>query len=189
MSLDAIRLPTELTTEGFLGGRVHDDSQIVASVERLAERYRTLAFQVAEELGALYSMSGSGSVDCVAEKDSERRALTSLLGSTLEDEQMFATTAAQLRETARGGHRDAQEPCLKSIENELKVICGSSDPASDYTCGVCLDDMSDSEAKRSGVTGGCSELRCGHTFHTECISQWLMACSTTCPLCRSVIVM
>ena len=44
------------------------------------------------------------------------------------------------------------------------------------TCTICLDDVL---VGQSVLT-----LRCGHTFHAECISKWVTASATTCPMCQ-----
>ena len=33
-----------------------------------------------------------------------------------------------------------------------------------------------------------SALQCGHTFHGECLNQWLESGSSTCPSCRQTVV-
>jgi hypothetical protein len=39
-------------------------------------------------------------------------------------------------------------------------------------CVVCMEDILDNE---------CTNLRCGHFFHTECIKKWAKGC----PMCRN----
>lgn len=45
-------------------------------------------------------------------------------------------------------------------------------------CSICFEDM---EAGSSVY-----DLRCGHTFHPECLKQWL-GTKRTCPLCRGPV--
>ncbi|KAH0709633.1 hypothetical protein KY284_011060 [Solanum tuberosum] len=45
------------------------------------------------------------------------------------------------------------------------------------TCSICLDDYSDGQ-----VIGSAD---CQHTFHFDCISQWLMQ-KNSCPLCKRI---
>ena len=43
------------------------------------------------------------------------------------------------------------------------------------TCAICHCDMA----------GGCSQLRCGHVFHKECVTKWLTGGKLRCPLCNA----
>ena len=43
-------------------------------------------------------------------------------------------------------------------------------------CSICLDDL-DAEGRQ--------RLRCGHTFHRDCIQKARNFSITTCPLCRN----
>lgn len=43
-------------------------------------------------------------------------------------------------------------------------------------CAVCMEPLR-SEGK---------QVQCGHVFHENCISQWLLICDS-CPLCRSKV--
>lgn len=47
----------------------------------------------------------------------------------------------------------------------------------DCECTICLSDDNNDMGK----------LPCGHTFHTNCITQWFLKNKTTCPNCRTVI--
>eukprot|EP01018_Ginkgo_biloba_P006415 Gb_33183 [translate_table: standard] len=51
----------------------------------------------------------------------------------------------------------------------------------DAKCAVCLDDLQTIDQVR--------ELpRCAHLFHKECIDSWIHLENTTCPLCRSSLL-
>eukprot|EP01018_Ginkgo_biloba_P041134 Gb_00010 [translate_table: standard] len=51
----------------------------------------------------------------------------------------------------------------------------------DAKCAVCLDDLQMVDQVR--------ELpRCEHLFHKECIDSWIHLGNTTCPVCRSSLV-
>ncbi|MCL7039039.1 hypothetical protein MKW94_008530 [Papaver nudicaule] len=54
-----------------------------------------------------------------------------------------------------------------AVKNKEKVL---------DTCAVCLTKYEDEDMLRL--------LPCGHTFHTECIGNWLASYGTTCPCCR-----
>lgn len=45
-----------------------------------------------------------------------------------------------------------------------------------YTCTICLEGMA---VGQSAIT-----VRCGHTYHAECISKWVTESATTCPVCQ-----
>lgn len=47
-------------------------------------------------------------------------------------------------------------------------------------CLICLEDYVDDETLRL--------LKCKHLFHKNCVDQWLMTGSATCPTCRDVAV-
>jgi len=49
-----------------------------------------------------------------------------------------------------------------------------SEPQS-IDCAICLDDFNQNPTET---------LPCGHTFHIDCITPWLII-RTTCPVCRS----
>lgn len=49
----------------------------------------------------------------------------------------------------------------------------------DEVCPVCLEDMRD-----VGAQTGCVKLSCGHSFHAECLNNWICNGSNTCPVCR-----
>lgn len=51
----------------------------------------------------------------------------------------------------------------------------TDDEMAGKTCPVCLDPL-DSRYRRIGT--------CGHSFHDECLRDWLLEKSTTCPVCR-----
>ena len=46
-------------------------------------------------------------------------------------------------------------------------------------CSVCLSEFENGEMIKT--------LRCGHTFHTECIDPWLINERALCPVCRQGI--
>ncbi|VVA23066.1 Hypothetical predicted protein [Prunus dulcis] len=48
----------------------------------------------------------------------------------------------------------------------------------DSECSVCLGEFKDGEK--------CRQLECEHTFHGECIDQWLLK-KMHCPLCRATV--
>ncbi|RKP38699.1 hypothetical protein BJ085DRAFT_5272, partial [Dimargaris cristalligena] len=46
----------------------------------------------------------------------------------------------------------------------------------DETCPICIDGMKIQKDLR--------QLPCLHIFHTECIDEWLLQKSATCPMCK-----
>ncbi|CAA0839177.1 RING-H2 finger protein ATL5 [Striga hermonthica] len=50
----------------------------------------------------------------------------------------------------------------------------------DEECRVCLSCFQEGDKVR--------DLKCGHTFHKECIDTWLQRESATCPLCRGAVL-
>ncbi|CAK9166950.1 unnamed protein product [Ilex paraguariensis] len=47
-------------------------------------------------------------------------------------------------------------------------------------CAVCLSMLEEGEEIR--------KLKCKHTFHKDCLDQWLQLDKATCPLCRSNVL-
>ncbi|KAJ6908058.1 E3 ubiquitin-protein ligase RHA2B [Populus alba x Populus x berolinensis] len=47
-------------------------------------------------------------------------------------------------------------------------------------CAVCLSQFSEGESVR--------KLNCKHTFHKDCLDEWLRQCLATCPLCRAKVL-
>lgn len=47
-------------------------------------------------------------------------------------------------------------------------------------CTVCLSEIEEGERIR--------KLRCKHTFHRDCLDQWLQQYWATCPLCRTKVL-
>lgn len=77
---------------------------------------------------------------------------------------------------------------LKLIEEKNPTICftkRSSNSKQSKTekvdCRVCLCELEEGEKVRS--------LRCKHTFHKDCLDQWLLQYHwATCPLCRNRVL-
>lgn len=47
-------------------------------------------------------------------------------------------------------------------------------------CRVCLSEFQEGEKVRN--------LNCRHTFHKDCLDQWLQQYCATCPLCRNKVL-
>eukprot|EP00929_Paragymnodinium_shiwhaense_P114724 TRINITY_DN83216_c0_g1_i1.p1 TRINITY_DN83216_c0_g1~~TRINITY_DN83216_c0_g1_i1.p1 ORF type:complete len:222 (-),score=26.16 TRINITY_DN83216_c0_g1_i1:283-948(-) len=169
-------------------------TRLAASLEKMAEVYRVRALRLAEDLGALhYSISKDGRVDCSASLNSRMCLLQSLIDKALQNENMLATTAAQLRQQEEEVVAMGNEGMLAtSIGRRLGGVrvqwegwaTSSKEPAmaesvSDApTCVVCFDEV---DAASPSQRLGC----CGKEFHEACISLWLRTGSASCPLCRA----
>lgn len=57
----------------------------------------------------------------------------------------------------------------KFIKSTKMEKCGEEE------CAICLDDYSENNK--------CSELYCGHKFHTNCFREWVLR-REVCPLCN-----
>jgi hypothetical protein len=53
-------------------------------------------------------------------------------------------------------------------------------PSSDTTCPICRLNVSENDS------ADWTSLTCDHTFHAQCISEWVKY-KSTCPLCRAII--
>ena len=55
--------------------------------------------------------------------------------------------------------------------------CSSIEHGCDHQCSVCLEDIE---------AGGVEMKKCGHMFHSECLSSWFAQSSKlVCPMCRT----
>ena len=71
---------------------------------------------------------------------------------------------------------------VKSVQRVKRAYAKhTEDPESSSTlddkCAICLNEISSHQA---------CETDCGHVFHSECLSRWLIR-STTCPSCRESV--
>ena len=62
------------------------------------------------------------------------------------------------------------------FNNAVHTITNISD---DDTCNICLDMLNNKEDNGIPVS-----LKCNHTFHNNCIKEWLTKKSIKCPMCR-----
>lgn len=71
---------------------------------------------------------------------------------------------------------------LKLIEEKNPTIRFSNKVTSSFAdqCAVCLSEFEEGEKVR--------KLQCNHTFHKDCLDNWLKLCFATCPLCRSKVL-
>lgn len=70
----------------------------------------------------------------------------------------------------------------KSTEVGKTVGGGTEEPAefNNHTCAICLEDFLPGESLII--------LPCKHSFHSNCITPWLTERSSTCPLCKRVLL-
>jgi hypothetical protein len=71
--------------------------------------------------------------------------------------------------------------CLDCVFNQssLESYVSVNKNKSTEECPICYNDFN--EDSKVGV------LRCGHTFHHKCISEWISYDGKNCPLCRTKI--
>lgn len=55
------------------------------------------------------------------------------------------------------------------------------EPAHQTSCAICIEEYEEGDKLR--------ELPCRHVFHTECIVPWLTERHTSCPLCKSEVLL
>ena len=67
---------------------------------------------------------------------------------------------------------------LKNFLQRLKTNKASLNE----TCAICLDNMKKEQIEKMSV----KSLDCGHSFHTECIKDWINK-KSACPICRQQI--
>lgn len=76
------------------------------------------------------------------------------------------------QEQVEAAIRTRQFVCQQQGERNRAAVAGNA-----TSCSICLQCFGD------GDTLGCVD-RCGHEFHRDCISRWLVRCAV-CPLCRT----
>jgi hypothetical protein len=87
----------------------------------------------------------------------------------------------QLRQWGMGDPWEWQVPVRRiASEEEIGRVPMHAHSASDgeVTCSVCLEDAVPGDALK--------KTRCGHSFHGDCIDQWLRK-NVTCPVCRVAV--
>lgn len=60
----------------------------------------------------------------------------------------------------------------------IKIVKFVEDKKEENECSICLENIEEDSKKI---------VKCGHMFHTECISKWLEA-HDKCPLCIQTII-
>lgn len=70
----------------------------------------------------------------------------------------------------------------KRKKNDYEIETLENCINSDDSCSICIDDFK---------TGDAVTLKCGHTFHKECITKWFFInnnrnCDSKCPNCNFV---
>ena len=69
------------------------------------------------------------------------------------------------------------KPILKYTHNKFSFIDDNQESNNDNQCNICLSPLN--------TTRGITKLKCGHTFHMECINRWFATNSAlSCPYCR-----
>ncbi|XP_020236950.1 RING-H2 finger protein ATL3-like [Cajanus cajan] len=70
---------------------------------------------------------------------------------------------------------------LSFIEEKNPTIPFTTKLKADHIdCRVCLAEFQEGEKVRN--------LNCRHTFHKDCLDQWLQQYCATCPLCRNKVL-
>ena len=83
--------------------------------------------------------------------------------------------AGNVREDEEGTELLKRERIFKEVEGTKEVRM----KLAEEKCSICLSELFGAEGER-----GVSEIRkCGHFFHTECISSWLVR-NKSCPIDR-----
>ena len=69
---------------------------------------------------------------------------------------------------------------LRHVEEKNPAVSYSKKSMGQQECAVCLSQISEGESVR--------KLKCRHTFHKDCLDEWLQQCLATCPLCRAKVL-
>lgn len=88
----------------------------------------------------------------------------------------FIATSANIR-TLDPPKSGLDPSVIASLPKFLFKQSAAADHASSVECAVCLSMLEDGEMARSLPN-------CKHTFHADCIDQWLES-NSTCPICRT----
>uniref|UniRef100_A0A6M2EN90 RING-type domain-containing protein n=1 Tax=Populus davidiana TaxID=266767 RepID=A0A6M2EN90_9ROSI len=93
--------------------------------------------------------------------------IRSVIGSTLKSDKPIISTTQYLR------HIEEKNPTISYSKKLMRQ-------QDSLECAVCLSDFSEGESVR--------KLKCKHTFHKDCLDEWLQQCLATCPLCRAKVL-
>ncbi|RLN06498.1 hypothetical protein BBJ28_00020213 [Nothophytophthora sp. Chile5] len=74
---------------------------------------------------------------------------------------------------------------MMELEAEEKTEVATVEPAKTSQCMICLDDV-DNTHEHNEEDNAPIELPCKHTFHRECIFEWLLF-QYHCPVCRAQV--
>ena len=112
-------------------------------------------------------------------------------------------------------NRERDDPAASTSfprNSKSNAMCGTTATLSDYGCeggaagsalhsAIAGEDENDIERNASGENAGCSicladysdnetvtELPCGHLYHRNCVTEWLLA-HTQCPLCKQDVLL
>ncbi len=61
--------------------------------------------------------------------------------------------------------------------DSIVIKCNSS--ICEVTCAICLENIKQNKLYK--------KLKCSHMFHKECVDEWFLISSSSCPLCRTFI--
>jgi hypothetical protein len=95
-----------------------------------------------------------------------------LIESQLQYELLLLQASLQNESCSNNGKHRRQ-----TVINNLKVVSCSHINLVGKECAVCTDDLC------VGEEGECVLLPCLHSFHSSCLSPWLLK-KSTCPTCR-----
>jgi len=126
----------------------------------------------------------SVSVVAVQQPDSGGLLLRVLPNLGSQREATHATTAASVPHTDADEAEDAEvppEPACSAFTSRLKTEC-LCNASPDLDCGFCVICAEEFPEAGTPVVA----LSCGHTFHEDCLRQWLTR-RHTCPTCRLVL--
>ena len=69
------------------------------------------------------------------------------------------------------------KPIIKYTPNQFSFIDNNPDTNNDNQCNICLSNLNTSR--------GITKLKCGHSYHMECINKWFTTNrELSCPYCR-----
>lgn len=71
-----------------------------------------------------------------------------------------------------------EAPFFRKIDIEDIAPLDPTEPKDNETCSICLDELKDVKYRR--------KTRCGHTFCSECIREWLHK-KQICPMCNTTL--
>ena len=117
------------------------------------------------------------------ERQKEKDKLEEQLAIAAVEEQIMKEICSENNNQAtmdqifNGKNNSKENNVIKDKIMKIPQIYYEKDKFENFQCSICIDEFKDSELLK--------QLKCGHIFHKECLSQWLLNMNN-CPFCNKI---